>query len=321
MKKNKNNKAVSPEKKCQRRTEAENRCIDRRTRKLTAELEKIYGTSEDGAKKIDSIINDLQTKENLRTILCIYYGTFTVDIGEQEVEVKRYNKETNRYELVKEKKNVVLHGRAAAEYYIKEKKLDVLYYAPTHCYIKATSDNAEEIAKDLRKEIGRCYITKHKKLPVKEEIENLKEKPKKEGKPSYNTSERKKAAKAKRKEENKKRAEMRPYYAAWRKGGVNARIKKHNPVLADKIEKWIKARIKEETEKAERNKEYRSKHRQLTSIEMKANKCARRAAKFIAAKERRKEQELKRMKYNAKIREKRAQKLKKPVQTEIKEAA
>ena len=313
MKKNKKKvptgKTVNIEQRNKRLAEAEARCSARRTKKLKA----------DGAT--DEQIEQLIADENTRTILCMYYGKHTVDLGEQEVEVKKYNKEKKCYEPTKVKKNVTLRGRAAAEYTIRQKNLEVITFASTHCFIKTTADKAEEVANDLRTNIGRCYITKHKKLPAKEAVKSLEEKPKEEKKPTFNTSERKKAAKAKRKASNKHKTDMRPYYAALRKGGVNARIKKYNKPLADKIEKWLKERKATENKKAEKSKEYRAQHRQLTSLEMKANKRARKAAKHLAAQERHKEREKKQAEYNAKMRVKRAQKAQKPVQTELKMAA
>lgn len=313
MKKNKNKvptgKTVSIEEVNKRRAEAEARCSARRTNKLIAA----------GATKEQ--IEQLITEENARTILCIYYGNHTVDLGEQEVEVKKYNKEKRCYEPTKVTKNVILRGRNAAEHTIREKGLEVIAFASTHCFIKTTADKAEEIANDLRATIGRCYVTKHERLPVKETMEKLNPKPEEKKKPTYNTSERKKAAKARRKAANIKKAEMRPYYAALRKGGVSARIKMHNKTLADKIEKWLKEHEAAEAKKAEADKEHRAKHRQLTSIEMKANKRARKTAKYLAAKERRREREKKQAEYNTKMQAKRAQKAQKPVQTELKMAA
>lgn len=310
MKKNNkvSKKTKNIKKKNQRLAEAEARCSARRTKALKKE----------GAT--DAQIEQLITEENARTILCMYYGKHTVDLGEQEIEIKKYNKEKNCYEPVKVTKNVTLRGRAAAEYTIREKNLDVLVFRPTHCFIKTTADKAEEIAKDLHATIGRCYITKHKKLPAKEAVEKLNPKPKDEKKPTCNTSERKKAAKTKRKAENIKRAEMRPYYAALRKGGVKARIKKYNKTLADKIEKWLEEQ-KNKPEKKKDSKEYRAAHRQLSSFEMKANRHARKAAKHLAAQERRREREKKQAEYNAKMKAERAQKAQKPVQTELKMAA
>jgi hypothetical protein len=311
MKKNKKavNKAINIEEKNRRRAEAEARCSARRTKKLKA------------AGVTDEQLEQLIAEENARTILCMYYGSHTVDLGEQEVEIKEYNKEKKCYEPTKVKKNVTLRGRAAAEYTIREKELDVIVFGSTYCFIKTTADKAEEIAKDLRATIGRCYITKHEKLPTKEAIEKLNPKPKEEKKPTYNTSERKKAAKAKRKAENIKKAEMRPYYAAYRKGGVSARIKKYNKTLADKIEKWLEERKAAEAKKAEANKEYRAKHRQLTSLEMKANKRARKATKRLATRERQKLREKTQMENNTRLRAERVKKAQKPVQTKLKMAA
>ena len=302
-------KTINIEEKNKRRAEAEARCSARRTSKLKA------------SGVTDEQIEKLIAEENARTILCIYYGKHTVDLGEQEVDTKKYNKSKKCCEHVKVKKNVTLRGRAAAEYTIREKELDVLTFGSTYCFIKTTADKAEEIANDLRASIGRCYITKHEKLPVKETVEKLNPKIEKEKKPSYNTSERKKAAKAKRKAENMKKAEMRPYYAALRKGGISMRIKKHNKTLAEKIEKWLKERKASEAKRLEASKEYRAKHRQLTSAEMKSNKRARKIARHAAAQERRKEREKKQMEYNAKKHAERAQKAQKPVQTELKMAA
>ena len=228
---------------------------------------------------------------------------------------------TKKYEEVTEKQNVILRGRQAAEYSIRQKELDVIAFGPTNCFIKTTKDKAEEIATDLRKEIGRCYITKHEKLPAKEAVESLQEKPKEEKSPTNNTVSIRKAAKKKRKEENEKKADMRPYYAAKRKGGVSKRIKKFNPTLAKKIEKWLDEQKKREAAKAEAADKHKRDHRQMSSAEMKHNKRARMEAKRNAAKERRTAAEKKRAEYNAKLRAERAQKPQKPVQTELKMAA
>lgn len=193
----------------------------------------------------------------------------------------------------------------------EESKIDILTHDSTTIWVNTTVDKAEETA-NIFAQFGRVYIQKWH--PKEESV-------KKEKKPTNNTAEKKTAAKKVRKNNKVDAAKMRPYYAALRKGGVSERIKKHNPTLADKIENWLKERAKIEAEKAERNKEHRAKHNQLTTLERKANKYARKEAKRKAAQERRKAQELKRMEHNAKIREKRAQKAQKPVQTELKMAA
>lgn len=292
-----------------RRAEAEARCMARITEKLI----RSGATPEE--------VEELMTKDDLRSILCIYYGNHTVDIGEQETTKKKWNKETKKLEEVKVTKRIILRGRQAAEYSIREKNLEVIAFANTHCFIKTNKENAEKIAEDLRATIGRCYITKHKRLPAKETVENIEKSPEKEKTPTNNTVSVRETAKKKRKKENKKKVEMRPYYAAYRKGGVSARIKKYNKTLADKIEKWLEERKAAEAKKEEANKEYRAKHRQLTSFEMKANKRARKAAKHLATQERRREREKKRMEDNAKMAAKRAKKAQKPVQTELNMAA
>lgn len=316
-----NKKVVSIEKKNQRRAEAEARCSARRTRALK------------GAGLSDEQIEQLIADENARTILCIYYGSHTVNLGKQEVKTKKYNKKSHKFEPTKITKELILHGRAAAEYEVRQMNLDVLSFSPTSCVIKTTADKAEEIAETLRKKIGRCYITKHKRLPAKEEAERLNPKPEQKKSPTNNTREVRKAAKAKRKANNIVRFNARPYYAALRalkrsgditqlsddqlKNAIKERIRKYNHPLAEKIHAWLK----DQQKKQEESKEYRAKHRQLTSIEMKSNKRAKKAVKHLATQERRKTREAKRATNNAKLHAERAQKAQKPVQTELKMTA
>lgn len=307
MKKNNKNKIVSLETKKIRKEEHNERVIAQRMKRL-----KKAGITDE---QIDELIKD----ENTRTIMCLYYGNHTVDLGEKEVEVKVFDKKTKKYNTVKRKQNVVLRGRAAAEHYIREKEYDVVVFEKTFCCIKTTADKAEEIAKDLRENIGRCSITKPKKLTVEEVKEKYHPKPEKKEQPTHNTNEAKKAAKARRKKSNIAKTSMRPYYAAWRKGGVSERIKKHNKELAKKIEKWIKKR--KAIEEAKHEKAVAKDNRQLTSIERKCNKRARKVAKHLAKIERRKEAEAKRMKNNAAKAKKTAQKQNKATQTELKMAA
>lgn len=281
-------KNITIEEKNLRREKAEALRRARRTNKLK------------NAGITDDQINQLMDEENARSILCVYYGTYTVDLGPQDVIKKVWDKKTKKIVEVSRKETVILRGREAAEHYITEKKYDVLLFKPTHCYIKATAENAEEIAEDLRKEIGRCSITKHDRLTVKEVIEKFHPKTEQEKKPTNNTSEIKKAAKEKRKEANKKKAEMRTFYAAKRKGGISKRIQKYNKPLAEKIEKWLKEQKAAEASRKKGSKEERAKHRQLTSLEAKANKNARKAAKHLATVERHKEAEKKRQEANVK---------------------
>lgn len=240
-----------------------------------------HGISDDDIKK-------LMEDEKRRLILCLVYGSYQHKEGDK-----------------------TLTGSNAANKLAEENKLTVISKGPNHIWVSTTVDKTEAVMSIL-KPVGRLSITKPEAPP---------EVKKKTKKPTNNTPSVHAKAKETRKENNKKTAEMRPYYAALRKGGVSARIKRHNPTLAEKIEAWLKERKKTDAEKAEKNKEYRAKHRQLTSLEMKANKRARKAAKRIATLERCRAAEKKRAEYNAKKRAERAQKAQKPVQTELKMAA
>ena len=237
-------------------------------------------------------IEEWMHEENNRFVLCLIYNSFCVKDGDKN-----------------------LYGIKAFEKFCKDNKLNVM---STHKgsvlagWILSDKDNVEAVTK-LLTTVGRTSITKPELRAVS--------KKKKTKKPTNNTSKAKKSAKEVRKASKQEAAKMRPYYAALRKGGVSTRIKKYNKTLAEKIEAWIKEKKKHDAEMAEKDKEYRAKHRQLTSLEMKANKRARKAAKHLAAQERHRAQEKKQMENNTIEREKRAQKAKKPVQTELNMAA
>lgn len=269
-------------------------------------------------------IDALLKSEKNRTILCLYYSSFFVEDG---VKKKRIYHRDEHHKLIScEEVEVpnILRGQEAVEYTLKKANITPLFVGPNYCWIKTTKDDLDTILKVLEP-IGRTSVTKP--VPISKESIEAEQKTKRKAetktnrKPSNNTAEVKKTAKAKRKTKNIRRASMRPYYAALRKGGVSARIKKYNKTLAEKIESWIKEKKKHDAEKAEKNKEYRAKHRQLTSLEMKANKRARKAAKHLAAQERHRAQEKKQMDNNAIATAKRTQKPKKPVQTELKMVA
>ena len=235
-------------------------------------------------------------EENNRMVLVLLNGQYTTEDG--------------------------VRGYKAAKKYIDDEKLTFMGGSPNAIWILSDVNNVDNVVEKL-KILGRVSVTKPEPHTKESTIKYLKDKKKTEEtrKPSNNTEDTKKNAKKARKEDNKSRAAMRPYYAALRKGGVSARIKKYNKALAKKIEKWLKEHKALEAEKAEKSKEYRAKHRQLTSLEMKANKRARKASKHLAAQERRKEREKERMKNNEALTAKRVQNAKKPVQTELKEAA
>lgn len=263
-------------------------------------------------------------EENTRTVLCLYYTSFAIEDGVKKKRIHHRNEQHKVVSVEEVEVPSILRGKEAVKEALKRANIEPLFLGPNYCWIKTTKDDLDTILKVLEP-IGRTSVTKPKRL-TKEEVaakqkaeRKLEEKANR--KPSNNTDEAKKAAKEKRKAVKRDAAQMRPYYAALRKGGVSERIKKHNKSLADKIEAWIKKKRKEDAEKAERDKEHRAKHRQLTSIEMKANKRARKVAKHLAAQERRREQEKKRMEKNATAKAKRIQKSIKPVQTELKMTA
>lgn len=303
-------KIITIEMKNKRREEAEALRRARRTERLKS------------AGITDEQMKQLIEEKDARSILCMYYGKYIVDLGEKEI-TKKIRKKRGRIVEVTRKEHTILRGREAAEHYIKEKKLDVILFKPTHCYIKSTAEKAEEIADDLRKEIGRCSITKHDNMTVKDVIEKFHPTPEVPKQPTNNTTEKKKVAKKKRKDENKKQAEMRAFYAAKRKGSVSKRIKKFNKPLAEKIEKWLKEQKVAEASRKKGSKEERAKHKQLSSTEMKANKRARKAVKHLAMVERRKEAEKKRQEVNQKAKDAKVAEIKKknPKQGKLEMAA
>lgn len=271
-------------------------------------------------EKIDALFEE----EKIRTVLCLYYTSFTIEDGVKKKRIHHRNEQHKVVSVEEVEVPAILRGKEAVKEALKRANIEPLFLGPNYCWIKTTKDDLDSILKVLEP-IGRTSVTKPKCLTKEEVADKQKAERKLEEKanrkPSNNTDEAKKAAKAKRKAIKWNRAQMRPYYAALRKGGVSERIKKHNKSLADKIEAWLKKKRKEDAEKAEKDKEYRSKHRQLTSIEMKANKRARKVAKHLAAQERRRAQEKKQMDNNATAKAKRAQKPAKPVQTKLKMAA
>ena len=258
--------------------------------------------------------------ENVRTVLCLYYGSFTFDGGTREMKKVIRGKDHKVIKTEMKKVPNILRGRRAVEAFLEKNNLTTIGTGPTYCWIKTDKDNVDKILEFL-KPVGRTSVTAPEKATKKSVEKNLKKETASPAKPTNNTAEVKKKAKDNRKQENKKKAEMRPYYAAWRKGGVSARIKKYNKTLADKIEAWIAERKKALAEKQLKDAEHRAKHRQLTSMEMKAQKRARIVSRRLAATEQRKERDKKRMEKNIARREKCAQKAQKHAQTELKMAA
>lgn len=246
------------------------------------------GLTEDQAK-------EFMENLNIRTIMILPFSSFSV---QDEMKKKKETEVPN-----------ILQGVSAVLKFLEDNKIEVLCSNSMAVYFNTVKDKIEEM-KTLFKDVGRLYI--HSWHPAEEKKEKVK-------KPTTNTAEVKKAAKEKRKNDNKQHVVMRPFYTALRKGGVSARIKKHNPSLAEKIEKWIEEQRASEASRKKGSKEERSKHRQLTSMEMKVNKRARKAAKHLATVERKAAAERKRQEANQKA--KAAKIAAKPTQTELKMAA
>ena len=270
-------------------------------------------------------IQEIFKHEANRMVLCLYYSSFKI---EGVPRVKKHYKRDKKHHIVEVKEetvNVTLTGRQAAEKFLEDNKIkNIMKVGPTYCYIKTDADHVDELIETL-KPLGRTSVTKPE-LMCKEKLEKDKEAERKaehkaNNKPSNNTEEVKKAAKKARKDKNKEAAEKRTYYAALRKGGVSARIKKYNKTLAEKIEKWLKERKKTAEEKAERLDKHKRDRRQMSSLEQKANKRARKAAKRLATIERLQARQKAQMENNAKLRVERAQKAQKPVQTKLELAA
>ena len=321
MKKNKNNIPgnVIP---APAKAETKNTSVNHIVRNKRKEIE-----SRNRARRIRSLMKQGLSKEEIeqwfkndakRLILVLAYDSFCVKNGTKTKKVF-VKDEKHRVTGVEEKEvDINLYGINALKKFCEDNKLSLIAsHKGTYGHagwILSDKDNIDKVI-ELLKPVGRTSVTKPEN-PISKPVETKKEK-----KSTNNTADVKKVAKTRRKESKVKATEMRAYYAALRKGGVNARIKKHNPTLAKKIEDWLKDHKKKEIEKAENNKEHRAKHRQLTSLEVKANKRARKAAKHIATHERMIAAQKKQAEANAKIRAQRPQKSKKPVQTEIKEAA
>ena len=233
-------------------------------------------------------IEEFEKNADLRTIMIMPYTSYSFIDGKK---TKTVTKRDEKHHVIGKEQIEVdnrLIGVPAVLAFLKSNGIEPLCSNTMSVYFNTTKDKLENI-EELVEKVGRIIV--HRWIPKEEKEEKKKT-------PTNNTSEVKVAAKKARKDLNKKIAEMRPYYAALRKGGVSKRIKKYNKKLADKIEKWIKERRSAENKKAEKNKEYRKIHRQFTSQEMKANKNARKAIKKIATHKRKVEHEAAAMKKN-----------------------
>ena len=304
----KNATPVKTESKRNLRKEIEARSRARRMRSIMK-----HGMSKEDVEKMFA-------EENNRMVLVLLNGNFTIEAGTKEKEIVKRGK--NHKIISKETivVPVILRGVDAAKKYIEDNKLNILCNSKNAVWILTNKDHVDAVTETVRV-LGRVSVTKPEQHTYDTEKARLKKEAKSKKKPTNNTTETKKTAKVERKAKKVECANMRPYYAALRKGGVSERIKKHNPTLAKKIEKWLKERKEAEAAKADVIDKHKRDHRQMSSIEMKANKRARKAKKLLAAQERRRELEKKRAEYNATVRAKRTQKAQKPVQTELKMAA
>jgi len=252
-------------------------------------------------------ITELNGNKDNRMVLCLYYTSFKLE-GQTKIKKIYHRDKDHKVTSVEEKEiEVTLTGRQAAEKFLKNNNIEPIATGPTYCCVKTDINNVDNIVETLGT-IGRSYVTSPEPQEAKQ--------PDKEKMKKHQLA-KKVDKKRKQVEKNEKRA----YYAALRKGGVSGRIKKYNKTLADKIEKWLKERKASESKRAEKDKEYRASHRQLTSTEMKVNKRVRKAKKHMATIQRRKEVEKKAVVRNLAEHKKRVQNAQKPVQTEMKMAA
>lgn len=257
------------------------------------------------------LVQEMFADEQNRMILVLLNGQYTVQDGMRDKKVRHYDKATKNVSIKVTQVPNILRGFDAAKKYVEDNKFHFMSGSPNSIWVLSDKDHVDSVVEKL-KILGRTSVTKPEKKA---------EKKPKDKKPTNNTEEVKKAAKTARKAAKKAYADMRPYYAALRKGGVSERIKKHNRTLADKIEAWLKERKDIEAKKVDKIEKHKRDHRQMSNIEMKANKRARKAAKHVAAQERRREAEKKRMEHNEAVRAKRAQKPAKPVQKKLNMAA
>lgn len=193
------------------------------------------------------IIKEYEETTGLRTISIHSYGNHTVDLGEKTITRGKDKKEVTVRNIIK--------GTEAIAYIAKSLGYNVILTEPKRIYINADKKNVLDIYNRM-KQYGRVYIYCWQYEHVDE---------KKDKKPTNNTTEKKIAAKKARKQSKKSGSEMRPYYAALRKGCVSKRIKVHNKTLAEKIEKWLKEKKATDAKKNAAKEVHDAEHRQLTT--------------------------------------------------------
>lgn len=280
-------------------------------------------------------IQEIFKEENTRMVLCLYYTSFTKE-GTRVKKVYKRDEKHHVVDVTETEVKVTLTGRQAAEAFLKENNIEPVALGPTYCYIKTDVEHLDELLETL-KTMGRTSVTKPE--PVVDTLVEREVKKIKSRKPSGNKNPEKKHVSNKQVRDAKS---MRPVYAVLRKmrsAGANAedvdkfikeRIKKYNPKMAAKIKEFITSRaksfdlafkFKNKPVAESKSADNRAKHRQLTAIEMKARKRAKRVARHLVALERLQKRQEEAAVNNAKAKAERAQKAQKPVQTELNMAA
>lgn len=187
------------------------------------------------------LIEEMFAQEKNRMVLVLLNGNYTIEDGTKK---KKIIKRDEHHKIISsEEKEVpnILRGYDAARKYVENEKLRFMAGSKTAIWILSDVDHVNDVVGKL-KILGRVSVTKPENHTKRTEEIRTKSK-KKISKPSNNTIEAK-----------KKKASMRPYYAALRKGGVSKRIKQHNPELAKKISLWIKERKAVKSKREEKEK-------------------------------------------------------------------
>lgn len=305
---------------------AENKKFTNRCRRIR-QLVKL-GLSEEKIQEIFKV-------KNTRVVLCLYYTSFTKE-GTRVKKVYKRDEKHHVVDVTETEVKVTLTGRQAAEAFLEENGIKPIATGPSYCYIKTDVEHLDELLETL-KTIGRTSVTKPDPVVnamIESEVKKIKPR-----KPSGNKNPEKKHVSNKQVRDAKS---MRPIYAVLRKmrsAGANAedvdkfikeRIKKYNPKMAAKIKESIISRakslnlalkFKNKPIAESKSADSRAKHRQLTAIEMKARKRAKRVARHLIALERLQKRQAEAAVSNAKAKAERAQKAQKPVQTELNMAA
>ena len=259
-------------------------------------------------------IKQLTDDENLRTAMCLVSGSYKIEDGTRE---KNVTKRDEHHKVIKKEKVQVpniLRGSDAVIHLFKQNGYTILNSGSNYVYIRIGKDDVDKV-KELAEQnnIGRMCI--YKLTPYKEN----EDKPKK--KPSANNKDKALQAKKARRSAKAYYAEMRPYYAARRKGKISERIKKFNPELAAKIQKWLDSQSVRETRKNKNTnpstaKSGRKPQVQITTLEKKRQERTKKIARHTAKIEAKKASDRVKMAENAKKKKNLVNK-KHPKQTKI----